>query len=134
MGGRGPLWPVLLFALVAACGVHGGNVREGEEEDDGGGGGDDPSVVSYSADIAPIFAVNCFGCHPPLSNFDALTLDGLLAGGDSGPAVIPGDPNGSLILKRLRGEIAPQMPLGFQLDPGDIALIETWIADGAPNN
>ena len=54
-----------------------------------------------------------------------------MKGGKSGPAVIPGNPDESLLLRAVRGETV-QMPLGGQLDEGEIAVLADWVARGAP--
>jgi Planctomycete cytochrome C len=77
----------------------------------------------------------CMACHPPLGSLDLQTYSGILAGGASGLVVIPGNPSASLLIKRLTGEIQPQMPFGSPpLSAENIQLISDWIAAGAPNN
>ncbi len=96
----------------------------------GGGSG-----VSFTADVLPILQLNCTACHPPFGNLDLQTYAGTLAGGQNGVVVVPGDPNGSLIMKRLTGQIPPQMPLGGPyLSQQDLSTISTWISQGAQNN
>ncbi|MSO70189.1 MAG: hypothetical protein EXQ98_07955, partial [Alphaproteobacteria bacterium] len=60
------------------------------------------------------------------------SLKGLRAGSENGPVAKPGDPAGSELIKRLKGESEPRMPLSGPpfLDDKDIALIERWIASG----
>jgi Ethylbenzene dehydrogenase/Planctomycete cytochrome C len=97
-----------------------------------GGGG---SGVSFATQVLPIFMMHCAGCHPPFASLNLQSYSGVLAGGSSGPAVIPGNPAGSLLIRRVLGQIPPQMPLGSApLSPQNIQLISDWIAAGAPNN
>ena len=55
---------------------------------------------------------------------------GLLKGGDTGPAVVPGKPDESLLLKALRYDGDVQMPPKGKLPDAVIADFETWVADG----
>lgn len=86
--------------------------------------------------IAPILAKNCASCHSGSAPAGGLGLDALARlrkGGSSGPAIKPGSPSASLIVKRIKGTIQPRMPLGgAPLPARDIAAIEAWIAAGAP--
>jgi hypothetical protein len=94
-------------------------------------------TVSFARQVAPLLLDNCNGCH-----IDAMqtrgglrmdTLAQLLKGGDSGAVVTPGDGNGSLLIKMLRGQSEPRMPAGGRppLSDSNIQLISTWIAEGA---
>jgi mono/diheme cytochrome c family protein len=86
-------------------------------------------------DVAPIFAARCVMCHSGEGAPLGLRLDShpnALKGSQKGPVVKPGDPAGSEILRRVRGQSQPRMPLvGDPLSAGEIARIERWIADGA---
>jgi hypothetical protein len=56
----------------------------------------------------------CFQCHGEalqMSKLDLHTLDGMLKGGENGPALVPGDANASLIYKRVAGLQQPIMPM-----------------------
>jgi hypothetical protein len=56
-------------------------------------------------------------------------------GGNSGDVVIPGNPDGSIIVRRLEGDITPQMPFGRPpLSNSDIQKIRDWIEQGALDN
>jgi mono/diheme cytochrome c family protein len=62
------------------------------------------------------------------------SLEGVLAGSQRGPVVKAGDPAGSELLLRLRGERQPRMPMTgppFLSEP-EIALFERWVAAGLP--
>ncbi len=91
--------------------------------------------VTY-ADLEPILQTRCVLCHvgggAPLGlRLDS--LEGLLDGSDRGPVVVPGDPDGSEIVRRLRGESLPRMPLTGPpfLSDEEIDLFVRWIAAGA---
>jgi hypothetical protein len=93
----------------------------------------------FEATIRPVLAVHCYECHNSRDNAEGeLALDyrdGLLQGGISGPAIVPGKPAESLLLKVMRHEIEGQeMPDGGpKLDDRVIADFEKWIAGGAPD-
>ena len=93
--------------------------------------------VDFETDIEPILQKHCFDCHGPdlqESQFRLDRLAPLLAGGNSGePAVIPGRPEASYLLKLLRHEEpGKEMPPDSdRISPAEIALIERWINDGA---
>lgn len=57
-----------------------------------------------------------------------------MAGSANGPVLVPGDPNGSEIIRRLRGESLPRMPLTGPpfLSDEEIDIFVSWIAGGAP--
>ncbi|MFN7627813.1 MAG: c-type cytochrome domain-containing protein, partial [Pirellula sp.] len=84
--------------------------------------------------IRPFFLENCCRCHGPDEQKGNLRLDSLphmLVGGDSGPALVPGAPQNSLILQALRYE-GLEMPPSGKLAPSKLQPIEQWILAGAP--
>lgn len=85
--------------------------------------------------IRPLLAANCFACHGE-SAMAGLRVDsraGLLRGGETGPAIVPGDPDKSALLKAVQhAEGFPRMPRGrAKLAPADIDAIAEWIRGGA---
>lgn len=98
----------------------------------------EPEVVSFQSDIQPILQANCVGCHGGPSGFGGLdlsSLTGLLAGGNSGPAVEAGDAaDGELPERILETDPAERMPPGGQLPQEAIDAILEWINDGALDN
>lgn len=94
-----------------------------------------PGGLSFSKDIAPILVANCVGCHGTGGNnrsqLNQSTFAGLMKGGKSGKAIAPGDPEGSLIVQRVKGE-GPKMPPGQNnLTDEAIGKLEAWIKSGA---
>ncbi len=93
-------------------------------------------TVSYARDIAPILIENCKGCHlasrQVQGNFRMDTFAQFLRGSDSGKVIAVGKPDDSLIVKKLKGEGGGQrMPVGRPALSEKIALISTWIREGA---
>lgn len=94
------------------------------------------SFAAPYAALASIFAERCVVCHSGPNAVQGLRLDsypGVMAGSVRGPVVRPGDPDGSELLKRLRGTSLPRMPLTGPpyLDDAQIAAVGAWIAAGA---
>lgn len=84
--------------------------------------------------VRPILANNCYGCHTSTA-LGGLRLDspeGMKKGGKRGPAVIPGDPDNSWMIKAVRQTDANlRMPFGSKLKAADIADLEAWVKAGA---
>lgn len=93
------------------------------------------ATPTWTANIGPLFAANCTSCHSGLGRA-GLKLDtyaSAIAGGHSGPALIAGNPTDSLLMKRITGAIAPQMPRNRPpLSDADIAMVAAWITAGMP--
>lgn len=99
----------------------------------------DPGTVFFEKEIASILKQRCYDCH----SHDAgkakggLVLDsrsGWANGGGSGPAVLPGKADESLIIQAVRYRNADlQMPPKRKLPANEIALLEKWVAMGAPD-
>ncbi|MFZ4638043.1 MAG: PSD1 and planctomycete cytochrome C domain-containing protein [Pirellulales bacterium] len=93
-------------------------------------------TVDFQRDVWPILESNCHHCHGPDEQQARLRLDAraiVMAGGNSGPAVVPGDPGASLLVKRLASHGSdPAMPTDADpLDDESIAVIRSWIEQGA---
>jgi hypothetical protein len=92
----------------------------------------------FEREIRPALAETCSVCHSAVLAQAELRLDsreGWEAGGKSGPAIIPGDPDGSPLIRAIRQE-GPElpMPLGSpKLSPRQIRAFERWVLMGAPD-
>src|SRR5437870_271653 len=87
----------------------------------------------FEARVRPILAAECFSCHTD-SQSGGLRLDSreaMLRGGQSGPAIVPGDPEKSLIVIAVRQAGSLKMPKGGRLMPDQIEAIAQWIRSGA---
>ena len=93
----------------------------------------------FESRIRPILAQECYECHSEATKAKGgLLLDsrpGWEKGGESGPVLVPGKPDDSLLLRSISHEIEDlQMPKnGAQLDPQIVEDFRTWIAMGAPD-
>lgn len=88
-------------------------------------------------EVAAIFASRCVVCHSGPHAQNGVVLDSheaVLKGGRNGPVVVPGSARTSELVRRIRGERLPRMPMTGPpfLEPAQIALIEAWIDGGAP--
>ena len=97
---------------------------------------DAAAVDFFAKKIRPLLADNCFNCHSANNNSQGgLRVDdrnGLLSGGGRGPAVVPGHPAKSLLIKAVRQtDDKLKMPPKKQLDGEQIADLTKWIQDGA---
>ena len=93
------------------------------------------AAPDFNRDIRPIFQKRCAECHDAKAR-GGLRLDQpqkLLGGGDSGPVLVAGKPEKSLLLQKVTSQVPAERmpPKGDPLPPGEISLIKAWIADGA---
>ena len=93
----------------------------------------------FEKNIRPVLVNSCYRCHSAQSaklkgGLLVDSRDGLLKGGDTGPAIVPGDVGKSLLIKAVRyGDSDLQMPPKHRLAEAQIQLLEQWIAMGAPD-
>jgi hypothetical protein len=89
----------------------------------------------FESKIRPVLATTCFKCHGGKKTGNHLRVDrreALLKGGDSGPAIVPGDPEKSLLIRALRyHDDDLKMPPDKRLPAVEIADFERWVRDGA---
>jgi mono/diheme cytochrome c family protein len=113
----------------------------GSELGDGMGAERPSAGDDLGADALSILAAHCLSCHSPRSGKDpkgGLRLDSrasVLAGGDSGGAVVPGLPEASELIRRslLPAEDVDAMPpKGDRLSAQDVERLSAWIAAGCP--
>ena len=88
----------------------------------------------FESAIRPLLIAHCIECHGPDRQESGLRLDsrpGWMKGGDRGPAIVPGDPENSILLLAVKhADPNLQMP-EEKLSDADIAAIEKWIREGA---
>jgi hypothetical protein len=102
---------------------------------------DDPAGMEFFENkIRPILVDNCYPCHSQQSPKikGGLRLDsreGLLKGGDTGPAIKPGDVEQSLLIKAVRytDDNLRMPPKNKKLAAAQIADLEAWVKMGAPD-
>ena len=91
----------------------------------------DPATVTWQGDIEPLFDRECVKCHGPIKQKGGLDLSrfqSAVTGGQSGPAIVPGSPEASLVYRYLKKDSDPHMPPKKQLETREMATIARWIA------
>src|SRR5262249_24682429 len=95
----------------------------------------DARVAFFEKKVRPLLADNCYNCHSATTNSrGGLRLDdrnGMLVGGGKGPAVVPGQPAKSLLLRPVPQAGAPKRPPDKRLSDEQVAALTRWIRDGA---
>ena len=92
-------------------------------------------TVSFGLHVAPILLDSCGQCHietnNPRGNLNMGSFRQLLAGGDSGSPISPGDAMASLITQRMSADDGSVMPPSGKLDDKVIDVVRKWIDEGA---
>lgn len=88
---------------------------------------------TFEVDVRPIFRAYCFDCHGAIDvkegGLDLRLVKFQQSGGDSGPAIVPGNAEASLLIARMRaGEMPPH---GAQVKRAEIETVARWITAGA---
>lgn len=122
----------LIFTLLTLISVMAGAQSNSRPE----GAMSPEQVEFFENEIRPLLADNCFQCHSARVDtpFGGLRLDsreGLLTGGDSGPAIVPGDPFNSPLVQHIQGRPVLMPPTGA-LDGPAVANVIEWVEMGAP--
>ena len=117
--GRGcaPTAPAILAVVVSALATP---ITEGETD--------------FASDILPLVEKRCAACHFGEDGEAGLSLvsrEGMLRGGKSGPAVVPGDPRASLVMAKISGAKPAMPPVGQSLSAAEVEAFRRWIAEGA---
>ena len=102
-------------------------------------GAGDPGAASesfFELKVRPVLAGTCVKCHGEKKASGGLRLDSreaMLAGGDGGPAVVPGDPEGSPLVRAVRhADDTLKMPPNKPLPRDSQDALAAWVAAGAP--
>jgi hypothetical protein len=88
----------------------------------------------FEKNVRPLLAENCYSCHGDKKQKGGLRLDSLeaiLKGGETGPAIVPGKPDESLLVDAIN-YAGPEMPPTGKLAPEKVAVLSRWISLGAP--
>src|SRR5262249_31974721 len=95
----------------------------------------EPVSDFFEGKVRPLLLTRCVGCHGPEKRKGGLRLDsraGWATGGDSGPAVVPGKPDESLLIQAVRYlDRDLQMPPKKALTPQEVDVLTRWVKDGA---
>ena len=123
-------WMLRQAALLPACialAVAAGWCTASRAEPAGDG------IELFERKIRPVLEQRCVSCHGSLKHKAGLRLDyrdGILHGGESGPAIVPGKPDESVLIQALRHETV-EMPPDGKLTDGIIDDFVEWVRRGA---
>lgn len=100
----------------------------------------DADRVFFDEKVQPILKSRCAKCHWSdaenlRGGLDLADRAGWQSGGDNGPAIVPGEPDESLLIQAVRGDgDVPAMPpksAGGRLSDNEISILEDWVRRGA---
>jgi mono/diheme cytochrome c family protein len=124
-------WPSgHVLALLGALSIPGGSLHAASDSE---------GERFFTDKVKPIFVEHCHNCHS--HNADKIkgglvvdSLSGVLTGGDSGPAIVPGDPKKSLLIVAISytDEDLQMPPKGKKLSDAQIRTLTEWVSMGAP--
>ncbi len=90
----------------------------------------------FEAKVRPVLAESCVRCHGPKKQSSGLRLDSreaILEGGENGPAIVPGDPDKSLLIQAVRyAHEDYKMPPKAQAARAAVEALAEWVRRGAP--
>lgn len=97
----------------------------------------DTEIEYFETKIRPILAKRCYECHgPDLDEVEGelrfSSRGALLKGGETGPAIIPGDPKNSLLIDTINYGEVYEMPPDSKMPADEIALLTEWVTKNAP--
>ena len=119
-------WSWLIFTAIVLGGSFVAPAAEPSRE----------ALEFFEKRVRPILVENCHKCHGEKQHKGGLRLDSIAAvlkGGDTGPAVVPGDPKKSLLLDAINYDPnGYQMPPTGKLPDDAIATLTEWVRLGAP--
>lgn len=94
-------------------------------------------IEFFEKEVRPLLVKHCYQCHAGEESNGSLRLDSrdaVLRGGDSGPAIVTGDPEKSRLIRAIRYKDQDlQMPPDTPLAPAEVEILEKWVAVGAPD-
>ncbi len=118
-----PSFCIIAASLIAVL-APSATVRSAEPDDE----------QFFETQVRPLLTERCFKCHGDDKQKGGLRLNGLrtlLTGGESGPAIVPGHPEQSLLIEAINYE-SFEMPPDGKLSDDEIAILSTWVTKGAP--
>jgi hypothetical protein len=89
----------------------------------------------FEKEVRPLLVEHCLKCHgdrKPKGGLRLTSRASVLKGGDTGPAVVAGEPGASLLIQAIRYNDTPQMPPKRKLSEHQIAILTRWVQLGLP--
>ena len=132
---RPPFFPAFRsafrFSGLALCACLGPSVCADDVVPDGA------ALEFFEKNVRPILVKHCYECHAAGEVNGGLRLDsraGVMTGGDTGPSLVAGEPDQSLLIEAVRYKNRDlQMPPQKALTTAQIGVLEKWVAMGAPD-
>jgi hypothetical protein len=131
-------WFRVGVSILAVASVFGGSwfalANEAADGKISGEGSTEAIKPEFDHKVAPVITRNCLHCHngsQAEGNLDLSTREGMLKGGDAGPAIEPNDADASYLISRVRDHEMPPEGKGKPLSDDDIAALTTWVNSGA---
>ena len=96
---------------------------------------DRDEIALFENRVRPVLTAHCIKCHGAAKQESGLRLDSKSMankGGDRGPAIVPGDPERSLLVQAARRNGELKMPPDEPLRPEEVTALVEWIRHGAP--
>src|SRR5262249_44523116 len=101
----------------------------------GSASADESPDTFFELKIRPVLAAECLPCHGGEKTQSGLVVtsrEALVKGGDRGPAIVPGDAEGSLLVQAIRRKHEDvKMPPKRRLSAGVVSDLAQWVSDGA---
>lgn len=95
----------------------------------------DEQAEYFRSKVLPLLESRCHECHGDQDDIEGelrlTSRKAMLKGGETGPAIVPSDPDRSLLIQAIRYE-SLQMPPRSKMPDEEIRILEKWISDGAP--
>lgn len=120
---RAVIWSFAILSMVSFCGAADPVSFPAEQ------------VEFFETQVRPLLVDHCQKCHGVEKQQAGLRLDTrefVLEGGENGPAVVPQQPDASRLIDAVRQQGDLQMPPEGKLTDAQIAVLEKWVALGAP--
>jgi hypothetical protein len=96
---------------------------------------DTPAEEFFEKEVRPLLVEHCLKCHgdtKPKGGLRLTSRAAILKGGDTGPAVVSGEPDKSLLIQAVRYNDTPLMPPKRKLTDRQIAVLTRWVKLGLP--
>src|SRR4051794_24674338 len=93
------------------------------------------AAAFFENEVRPILKSNCLPCHDDQKRTSGLSFssrESILAGGNRGAAVKPGNLPESLLVRAIEQTGDVKMPPGRKLQPAEIAIMRRWVELGVP--
>src|SRR5262249_37709161 len=94
-----------------------------------------PPAVDFDKDVRPVLEAKCVRCHGEKSQkgkLDVRTKAAMLKGGVTGPAIVPGNSEKSLLVELIDFNEMPPKKDGKRVTEAELKLLKAWIDAGAP--